>query len=169
MEQQNFEKRLNRYNLTDAQREKYVGINKRMQSARAKAKDELKKFAERVSFAGFVKGMQKLILTDKEIKKGKVALCLVPVSATDDLLKVKNLAAACPAPQLHSLGIITVYEPAAVNEDPHLTALDVVAQIPAEFADRVSAFCLRLEDKFALNGYNLIAHAYEYKVELFAK
>lgn len=164
-----FEKRLNRYNLTDAQREKYVGINKRMQSARAKAKDELKKFAERVSFAGFVKGMHKLILTDKEIRKGNTSLCLVPVGWTENLLNVRSLADARLAPQMQSLGVITVYEPADVDEKPHLTMLDVVAQIPSEFADKVSAFCLRLEDKFALNGYNLLAQAYEYKVELFAK
>ena len=164
-----FEQRLNRYNLNDAQKEKYASINAQIRNARTKTEDELKKFAEKVSFAGFVKGMKKLALTDKEIRKGNAALCLVPVGMTEDLLNVRNLSAASPAPQMQSLGMITVYEPAAADEEPRLTALDVVAQIPAEFADKVSAFCLRLEDKFAVNGYNLWAQAYEYNVELFAK
>lgn len=167
--EQNFEKRLNRYNLTEAQREKYAGIYNRMQAARTQTKTDLKKLAERISFAGFVKGKKKLALTDKEIRTGKGALCLVPVETSTNLLNVCSLVDARPAPQLRSLGLITVYEPAAVDEEPHLTALDVLAQIPTEFADKVSAFCLRLEDKFALNGYNLVAQAYEYKVELFEK
>ena len=165
----NFEARLNRFNLTEAQREKYLNINARTQTARAKAREGLKDLAEKVSFAGFVKGMKKLAFTDREIRCGNTALCLVPVGVSDDLLKVCNLSAASPAPQLHSIGVITVYEPAAADEEPHLTALDVLSQIPAEFADKVSAFCLHLEEKFALNGYNLLAQAYEYHVELFSR
>ena len=167
--EKNYEQRLNRFSLNDAQKEKYVGIHTQIQSARTKAKEDLKKFAEHVSFAGFVKGMKKLTLIDKEIRKGNAALCLVPVASTANLMNVRDLAAARLAPQMQSLGMITVYEPADADEEPCLTTLDVLAQIPAEIADKVSAFCLRLEEKFALNGYNLLAQAYEYQVELFAK
>ena len=167
--EKNYEQRLNRYHLTEAQKEKYAGIYNRMHAARTQAKEDLNKMAQRISFAGFVKGKKKLALTDNEIRKGNAALCLVPVEVSTNLMNVRSLADARPAPQLRSLGLITVYEPAAVDEKPHLSALDVLAQIPAEFADQVSAFCLRLEDKFELNGYNLVAQAYEYKVELFAQ
>lgn len=163
------ENRLNRFNLTEAQKEKYAAVYKQMQSASAKPKADLRKLAKRISFAGFVKGMKKLILTDKEIRKGNTSLCLVPVGWTENLMNIRSLTDACPAAQMQSLGVITVYEPADVDAKPYLTVFDVLAQIPAEFADRVSAFCLRLEDKFELNGYNLVLQAYEYNVELFAK
>ncbi|MBR1756786.1 MAG: hypothetical protein IJ738_05750 [Alphaproteobacteria bacterium] len=163
------EQRLDRFDLTAAQRDKYTNVFNRIQEARAKTTEELQELSEKIAFAGFVKGANRLILTDREIHKGKAVLCLLLAEPSADLMHFGNLKNARPAPQMRSLGTIVVYKHAYADEEPHLTRNDVLAQIPAELADKVSAFCLRLEDHFALNGYNLIAQAYEYNVELFAK
>lgn len=163
----NYEERLNRFHLSDEQRKKYIGINEQIQCACVKTPDELEKLGEHIAFAGFVKD-GRLIVCDEEIRKG-ASLCLLPVATSADLLNLKDLKAARPAPPLVSLGVIKVYKHAYADEEPHLTRGDVLAQIPAELSGAVVAFCLHLEKKFSINGYNLLAQAYEYKVELFKK
>ncbi len=165
----NFEQRLNRFNLSDTQKEKYTRVYQLMQEAASKTGEELQILAEHIAFAGLVKGNKKLILSAKKADRKKLSLYLLPVAVSEDLLKFNDLSDARLAPQMRSLGIITVYKRAYADEEPHLTRRDVLAQIPMELADRVSAFCLHLEEDFVLSGYNLIVQAYEYHIELFAK
>ena len=168
MDMENFEKRLERFDLSAEQKKNCVRVYNLMQQACVKTPSELQSLADHISFAGYVKD-GKLILADKEIRRSKASLYLLPVEVWEDLLKFNDLSAARLAPQMRSLGTIIVYKHAYADEEPHLTGHDVLAQIPAELADKVSAFCLRLEDRFALNGYNLITQSYEYHVELFEK
>ena len=168
MNKTNFKSRLERYKLTESQQKKCLNVYDRIAAARAVAVDELEQLRSKIHFAGFFDNNQKLRLSDREIRRKNATIGFVSCSDTQNLLELKHKNVASPAPTMKPVGTITVYEPAEPDEKPHLTIPDVLAQIPQNLSETARAFCLRLEDKFLINGYNLLTRTYEYNVELYA-
>lgn len=162
----NFENRLNRFAISEEMREKYLGVYDRMVAAQEIKEEELQKRLCNIGFAGYVTKSGRLLYRHKEIERYKAQFCLLKINTDKNLLRGMDALATWPADHLQPKGKFRVYVRGDIFT-PELYLRDILAQIPADRLNGVTAISLVLDDTFSEYGYNLLADAYEYKIKLF--
>ena len=166
MEKRVFEHRLNRFAVSEEMKEKYLQVFDQMVAAQNISDAEVQNRIRRIKFAGYVTATGRLLYCQKEIDRCKAQFRLIDVDDTKNLLSGMNALVTRPADHLQRIGKFRVYVQGDIFT-PQLYLRDILAQIPAERLNGVTAISLKLDDMFPAYGYNILADAYEYRIGLF--
>lgn len=165
MEKKTFENRLNRFNISEEMKAKYLKVFDQMAAAQTISEEKVQWRIRNIGFAGYTTSSGRLLYRQKEIERFKAKFGLLSIDTGKNLLR-GNALAVSPADNLQRKGKFKVYVQGDVFS-PELYLRDILAQIPDERLEGVTAISLKLADLFPEYGYNLLADAYEYKIELF--
>ena len=166
MEKKAFENRLNRFAISGGMKEKYLRVFDQMVAARKMSDEEVQNRMHTISFAGHVTAKGRLLYRKCDIARSKADFRVLSITTDENLLRDVVVLATRSADDLQLKGKFKVYVQGDVFT-PKLYLRDILAQIPAERLEGVTAISLKLDDMFPEYGYNLLADAYEYKIELF--